>query len=101
MPFRYTVIMSSYCLQYLALYTLLFNCQLAITLGHATPMPDEITASEAQLLRDDPMHTMPLPVSPGTAHLGPSTCPSLVCMSPPRSEAAHDVSQWHSLKSMR
>lgn len=57
-----------YRLQYLALYTPLFDRRLAITLGHSTPRPEEIAAGEAQSLRDDPTHTAlpPLPpVSPG------------------------------------
>ena len=65
-PFHYTVIVSSYRLQYLALYTPLFDCRLAITLGHAMPTPDEIAAGKVQLLRDDPTHTALPPVSPGT-----------------------------------
>ena len=65
-PFRYTVVVSSYHLQYFTLYTPLFDRRLAITLGHAMPTPDEIAASEAQSLRDDPTHTALPPVSPGT-----------------------------------
>src|SRR6266481_6934505 len=66
MPFRYTVVVSSYRLQYFALYTPLFDRRLAITLGHAMPTPDEIAASEAQSLRYAPTHTALPPVSPST-----------------------------------
>jgi nucleosome assembly protein 1-like 1 len=51
---------SSLPLQYLALYTPLFDRRLEITLGHSAPTKEEIAAGEAQSLKDDPTHT-PLP----------------------------------------
>jgi len=52
--------------KYLPLYILLFDHQLAITLGNVMPIPDEIMARKTQSLRDDPTHTMIPLVSPGT-----------------------------------